>query len=345
MRPPLQRGPEGERGAVAVIVSIGLVALLALVGLVVDGGNAFSQRRQMQNAADAAALAGANALQQYRSTTPKPSAAIIYSAARAKATENGAKASPFTCDLVRYDASGNALGAVSCPTTSAGSVPSDAYKVRVNVESDHETMFMRVVGPDSFTARNTAAASVQRAATDSAPFLVCANAPAHPAPLLLVVDPLDPDNATVNPAAVGAEYILWGNEIKDGGRDCGNPSSSYRGLVDNDNAPFDVPGWWEADQGNKSGHNVQTLTTGCAIDNAKLKDIPVGCEFALPLCLQGNALPGDGFEMKCVRVGRFRISENGNSTQAIFIGGGVASGGAGLGIPDTADVVVIKLSE
>jgi Flp pilus assembly protein TadG len=345
MRPIIQRGQDGERGAVAVIVSIGLVALLALVGLVVDGGNAFSQRRQMQNAADSAALAGANALQQYRSTTPKPSAAIIYNAARAKATENGAKVAPFTCDLVRYNATGTILGTVSCPTTSAGAVPSDAYKVRVSVESDHDTTFMRVVGADSFTARNAAAASVQKATISTAPFLVCANAPAHPAPLLIVSNPLDPDDASINPVAIGKEYILWGNEVKAGGRDCGNPSSSFRGLVDNDLGPFGIPGEWEADQGNKSGHIVQNLTTGCALDSAKLKDIPVGCEFALPLCLNGNEHGGNAFTMHCVNVGRFRISDNGNSTQATFLGGGVANGGGGLGIPDDNDLVVIKLSE
>ena len=55
-----------ERGATAVLMAFGMVGLLAFGGLVLDGGNAFSQRRQMQNAADAAATAGANELYRYK---------------------------------------------------------------------------------------------------------------------------------------------------------------------------------------------------------------------------------------------------------------------------------------
>ena len=56
----------GERGATAVLMALSAVGLLAFSGLVVDGGNQFSQRRQMQNSADASATAGANALYRYR---------------------------------------------------------------------------------------------------------------------------------------------------------------------------------------------------------------------------------------------------------------------------------------
>ncbi len=50
---------ERPLGQVLVVVALGLVALVAFVGLAVDGGNLYSQRRAMQNAADAGALAGA----------------------------------------------------------------------------------------------------------------------------------------------------------------------------------------------------------------------------------------------------------------------------------------------
>lgn len=51
-----------QRGQTLVIVAIMLVVLVGFLGLVVDGGNVYAQRRQMQNAADAAALAGARAM-------------------------------------------------------------------------------------------------------------------------------------------------------------------------------------------------------------------------------------------------------------------------------------------
>lgn len=53
-----------ERGQALVIMAVGMVALLALAGLVVDGGNAWSQQRFTQNGSDAAAEAGATVLAQ-----------------------------------------------------------------------------------------------------------------------------------------------------------------------------------------------------------------------------------------------------------------------------------------
>ena len=54
--------PRAERGQILVIFVLALVAIIAGVGLVIDGGFAFAQRRAEQNAADLGAFAGANAL-------------------------------------------------------------------------------------------------------------------------------------------------------------------------------------------------------------------------------------------------------------------------------------------
>ena len=48
-----------RRGQALIVVALALAGLIGIVGLVVDGGNAFLDRRKAQNAADAAALAGA----------------------------------------------------------------------------------------------------------------------------------------------------------------------------------------------------------------------------------------------------------------------------------------------
>ena len=52
---------ERERGQIIVIFALALVAIVAMVGLVLDGGSAFAQRRDEQSAADLSALAAANA--------------------------------------------------------------------------------------------------------------------------------------------------------------------------------------------------------------------------------------------------------------------------------------------
>ena len=51
-----------EEGQTLVYVTLALIALLAVVALAIDAGFAYSTRRHMQNAADAGALAGAQAI-------------------------------------------------------------------------------------------------------------------------------------------------------------------------------------------------------------------------------------------------------------------------------------------
>ena len=46
-----------ERGQVLVIFALGLVAIVAMVGLVLDGGDTFVRKRDQQNVADHAAMA------------------------------------------------------------------------------------------------------------------------------------------------------------------------------------------------------------------------------------------------------------------------------------------------
>ena len=66
----LKRLEGDERGQVMVFVAILMTGLISVVGLVTDGGIVFSQRRDLQNAADAAALAGAMQIDEsaYRSS-------------------------------------------------------------------------------------------------------------------------------------------------------------------------------------------------------------------------------------------------------------------------------------
>ncbi|HEY6057917.1 MAG TPA: pilus assembly protein TadG-related protein, partial [Candidatus Limnocylindrales bacterium] len=54
------RRGHGERGQILVLFTLCAVAIIAMVGLVVDGGSTFAQRRNQQNAADLAALAAAD---------------------------------------------------------------------------------------------------------------------------------------------------------------------------------------------------------------------------------------------------------------------------------------------
>ncbi len=54
----------GEVGQSIVIMTLAVFAMIAFAALVFDGGTAYAERRHMQNAADAAAMAGARAMAQ-----------------------------------------------------------------------------------------------------------------------------------------------------------------------------------------------------------------------------------------------------------------------------------------
>lgn len=53
---------DDERGVALVLITGGLIAMLGIVGLTLDGGRYYETRRQLQNAVDAAAHAGAQEL-------------------------------------------------------------------------------------------------------------------------------------------------------------------------------------------------------------------------------------------------------------------------------------------
>ena len=115
----------GERGQVLVLFTLAMVGLIGLVGLVLDGGSAFAQRRDEQNAADLAAMAGATAyLNTTGSALDKKTAAE--SAARAVAASNGYTDDPTANLSVAITVTGNAF---------AGSVAVDIGKQHRNTFS------------------------------------------------------------------------------------------------------------------------------------------------------------------------------------------------------------------
>lgn len=60
--------PRRERGAVVVLFTIGMVAILVMAGLALDGGHMMLNKTRLQNSVDSAALAGAKVLDQSGNT-------------------------------------------------------------------------------------------------------------------------------------------------------------------------------------------------------------------------------------------------------------------------------------
>jgi hypothetical protein len=153
-----------ERGQMLVIVALALTTLVAMAGLVIDGGMALSNRRQVQNAADAASLAGTRVLgldlkwravnNDNPSPPPAPFANVdqeVCDAINAALTYNTNSAQtidPIDCytgsdDAQYVDFDRNALGRVG------EGVPPLAQGVRVSGTGQSGTLLMGVIGIDS----------------------------------------------------------------------------------------------------------------------------------------------------------------------------------------------------
>ncbi len=126
---------KSQKGQSIVLITIMLIALVAMLTLVLDGGFAYFQRRNAQNAADAGALAGARQLCQGYD------AATAYNSAREYAcTRNGADPPPDT--IINVDAA--------------------AKRVSVTASITFDTFFARLFGTPQTTARASASAGCFR---------------------------------------------------------------------------------------------------------------------------------------------------------------------------------------
>lgn len=382
-------GRRGDRGVTVVFFAIALTAMLAVAGLVLGGSIGYTAVRNAQTAADAAALAGTGALQKHKQNWVDTPADEVAAEVLDVVEENGATLAPGGCDLVGADyALTGAEAAVIAACDQLEFLSEQDFEavagVRVSVSDTRDVPFAAFVDRDTITGGATAAATIQPVVRGRAPFMVCTSPDAvgHPAQALLpVTDPATGDvtDHEINQAAVGKHFVLWGNQIKEhgSGRDCGNPASDWRGLVQFDSS-FALPSpsvstaaepWWGTESGNKNGNLPQTLagSRACKLDGESVDSLELGCRIAIPLCPTGNGSTSD-FRLYCVKLGAFKISyigetfsedntpieEAGNPCGVVtsniicgeFLGGATAVGGRGVAeTPDPHGVAVIKLVE
>ena len=122
------------RGQVFVTVSLALAALMGISALAVDVGDLWTTRRLMQNAADAAAMAGADAV------AIGDTKAQVTTAAKAASAQNG-----FTDGSGTLASSSHVSVAVYEPPQS-GPYATNPNAVQVVVSQTQPTYFIRVMG-------------------------------------------------------------------------------------------------------------------------------------------------------------------------------------------------------
>ncbi len=329
----MSRTSQGDRGATAVLFAIAVSAMLAVAALVLGGSGGYSAVREAQNAADASALAATSTLRAVQ-MGDAPSSEVLATAVSV-AEANGATSGAVVCDIVnaRY-ALTHAEADVIGPCDGSNETAVGAAGVRIGAVNTKDVPFAAFVDAETIRGHATAAATIQPVIAGTGPFMVCgaATATGHPAPALLP-DLLDPTGFSVNPAAIGLSYVLHGGPMKNGGRQCGAGSDSWRGFVSFDRRfpipspdPIDETDWWEVKTGNANGHLTRVLTgdDACEGDVEQL----IGCRLALPLCPKSNGGTGESLKLYCVKLGAFEITYNQHSTGAPPCNGG--TGGSGL---------------
>lgn len=136
MRHPYASRPDGERGSLTLMLAVLMVALLALAGLVIDGGRKLNQSASAYAIAQEAARAGAGIVDRsaaYRSGTFRVDENQALAAARA------------------YLAGAGYSGLVT---------PDGTQRIRVTVRVTQRTLVLSLIGIDTMSSTGSAVASL-----------------------------------------------------------------------------------------------------------------------------------------------------------------------------------------
>ena len=251
-----RRSRPAQRGQVLVMFAGGLIALLAVVGLVIDGGTVFFSRRDDQNASDLASLAGTKRLYDYYvtntayTTTDNPYAKI-----QASLASNGCVAANGCTWTARYVGarSGQSypvLGTVA-PWASGDIAPpgaligAKALGVQVDIQTQPRTYFLGIFGRGTWDVR--ASATSMTGSLTAVP-------PSQLLPIALV-DGQALNSGTIYSLTSGANgpgnfgWVSW-----DGSNNAGSLATS---LCTPDNPPFTLPYQFAGDPGKTNADDVR----------------------------------------------------------------------------------------
>ncbi|MGN6755206.1 MAG: pilus assembly protein TadG-related protein, partial [Thermomicrobiales bacterium] len=154
-----------------MIFALATLVLVGALGLVLDGGYDYAQRRQMQNAADAAAMAGASALLGNNAT-----GFTVWSTVQTVAQKNGVSDVTNNVTCIYLDKTLTPLASPASCNDTPFSAGADVSAVQVTVHETHTTFVMRALGITSSSSGATATAQiqvVQSLPNSQIPFLPC----------------------------------------------------------------------------------------------------------------------------------------------------------------------------
>lgn len=160
-------------GQTLVVFALVSLVVIGALGLVLDSGYDYAQRRHMQNVADAAALAGASAL-----SGNNAGGYTVWATVQSVAQQNGLQTSQITgCYYLDHNLQ-QLSPQLTCQGQNDQAITSgtDVTAVQVTVSETHQTFVMRALGIVSSGSSATATAQVQlvtQVDNGQVPFLPC----------------------------------------------------------------------------------------------------------------------------------------------------------------------------
>ncbi len=205
------RPRRGQRGQILVLFAVMLTVMVLLIGLVVDGGTAFANRRDAQNDADLAAMAGTKIVKDFYTTDPTIRSINVYNAIGARMTANqcvvgvGTPCS-WTADFANaatVNGTPNVLGAVTATNTV---IPATTNTIVVHVSRQPSTFFLGIVGMSRWNV-STVAAALTNKVTTVGPGTILPIGTNPPNPFVAGNSYLLTDNSPYGPGAFG--WLSW----------------------------------------------------------------------------------------------------------------------------------------
>jgi Flp pilus assembly protein TadG len=333
--------PHDERGISIVIVAIVMVAMLSIAAVVIDLGQAYSDRRKMQNSADAAAVGATRALQKARKTglatciaIPGPCDAVD-STASDVATKNGSQAAMVTCQVIRWNYySDNSQ--IIAPCSPSSGWRSDVTNggpagVLVKVGTVTQAAFGAIIGQRTTTERASAAASIQPLRSAKGPFILC-GAP-------LADDGWDLLNADGSFNAVKATALGTFPLQESQQKSCHGPAA-FKGKAEDAEAVFDIPGIDVGANGNGFDSDIQGVVLGATPCTASGEQ---NCDLAIPI-----ADSTDNYNFHITDIAVFHVTGDGSANPKYFAKyistlDTAAGGRGGTGVCSVGALCLVKL--
>lgn len=164
-----------QRGAVAILAGLAVTVLFGFLALVVDLGNLYVNKTELQNAADAAALAGAKELLGTAAGIDSAVQSAIATAALNK-SGMGKTAVAISANEIRFGASPD-LGGTWSTVADAKASPADKFFIKVDTsgiaQGTLNTVFIRILSPSTTTTSTFGLAVAGRGRCNAVPLFTC----------------------------------------------------------------------------------------------------------------------------------------------------------------------------